>query len=281
MSRSSHRAVAVGPIAFALLLPTFGHAQQRAASPPGDDRVVASAANRRNAESSRTSLSIRYESDRWRNTHYRQDLRTFYLPHGAALRYDPYSAQWSLEAAYLARRAQDRANLLRLYNFRDASARNARLLNRHEAAVRDGVAQLRYGDDVKAIASLTLAAKLNQADPACRIHLAQARLARGNYAEAALALRRALELQPKLIYINLDLDSYYPLPGALRMHTEALRRRLAQRTASADEYFLLGFLEFQLEQYDAAHEAFLKVATVSPDDHLNMELASLTLPAEK
>ncbi|RMF83733.1 MAG: hypothetical protein D6744_04165 [Planctomycetota bacterium] len=248
-------------------------------APPPDASTTRRDATYAPAERERKRLLIRYESDRSRNIHFRSDLRTFYLPHGAVLRYDPYSAEWALEAAYLARRAEDRANLLRLYRFRDARDRNARLLNRHEAAVREGVAHLRYGEIVPAIRALTLAAKLNQADPACRVHLAQARLARGNYTEAALALRRALELQPKLIYVDLDLDSYYPQPGMLRRYTEALRAQLAQRRATADEYFLLGFLLFQLQDYDAAHAAFARVAAVEPDDDLTRELALLTLPA--
>lgn len=218
-----------------------------------------------------------YENPRAVRFHH--DLQTFYLPHGTILEFDPVSAEWGLQGAYLARRDEDRRRLLKLYNFRDMRDRKERLLNQHEQTLRSGLLSLRAGDMQRAIAMLTLAAKLNQGDPAARVHLAQARLASGHYEDAARALRRAFQLQPKLIYLDLELDSYYQHAGSLARYTAALRAWLGEHRSSTEVHFLLGYLQFQLGEYDAAHSSFLRVAGASPRDELTRSFLSVTKPA--
>jgi len=243
-------------------------------------RAAPRAARERRLRSRRRSerVVVRYLHETPRTIHYGFDLSTFYLPHGAASPLDPYAARWALEAAYLARFEQDRRNLLRLYNFRAASEREARILSRHEQAVRDGVQHLRAGNYRRAVLDLTLAARLNQGDPASRIHLMQARLACGHYLEAARALRRALELQPRLAYLNLRLGSYFPRDGDLPTFVKGLREWIGTNRAPADVHFLLGFLELQRGQYESAYEAFRQADRLRPGDRLTGELLSVSQP---
>jgi len=135
------------------------------------------------------------------------------------------------------------------------------------------------GEIERAIVALTLAAKLNQADPACRIHLAQARLAQGHYLEAALALRRGLQLQPKLVYADLHLAQCYRDENALNEYTDKLVAWVRENEARPEVYFLLGFLEFQRGDFDAAHAAFERVSKAMPNDDLTGEYLGITKPA--
>ncbi len=212
------------------------------------------------------------------NIHLRSDLRTFYLPHGIYATVPTDSAAWALEAAHLARHPYDRRQLLDLYRYRAARERRAGAQTRQEQALRSGLTELKRGDLVRAIAALSLAAELDQGDPASRLHLAQARLQRGHFEEAAAALRRALELQPKLVFLDLELDRYYARPGTLRAGTQRLAQWLRSNRATADAYFLLGYLSYQLGEYEDAHSAFQRVRSVRPRDELTLRYLSVTRP---
>jgi len=164
---------------------------------------------------------------------------------------------------------------------REMEVRKVRLLTQHEQALQSGLRLLGAAETDRAVVALTLAAKLNQADPACRIHLAQARLAQGHYLEGALALRRALQLQPNLLYADLHLDTYYKDPGALDRYTDKLAAWVAENDARPEVHFLLGFLEFQRGRFAAAHAAFTRAAEGMPQDELTQDCLRITKPAEK
>lgn len=162
---------------------------------------------------------------------------------------------------------------------RDWERRKQRLLTAAEQAVEEGLMELRAGQYRPAIIALTRAAQLNHGDPACRVYLALARVAVGHDAEAAAALRAALELQPRLAPARLDLEDYYPEADDLARHTAALERRLAARPdASPDEFLLLGFLEAQLGRLDAAHAALRRARRGPARDDVLDTLLSVTKP---
>jgi tetratricopeptide (TPR) repeat protein len=162
---------------------------------------------------------------------------------------------------------------------REMEVRKAHLLTKHEQAVMAGVRLLKQGDYKRAVVALTLAAKLNHGDPACRIHLAQARLARRQYREAGLVLRRGLQLQPKLVYADLHLDDYYKNGDEFDQYADALRKWVQEHDARSEVSFLLGFLEFQLGDFEAAHAAFKRVSRSLPDDTLTRSFLEITKPA--
>lgn len=166
-------------------------------------------------------------------------------------------------------------------NERAFEQRGLHLLSEHEEAVAEGLAAFRAGDYRQATIDLTRAAELHQGDPACRIHLAQAHLALGHDADAAKALRRALQLQPKLVPKRLNLAQYYPRPDELDAHVDALSRRIAaKRTAAADEYLLLGFMEFQRGRTDEAYAAFRYAVRGRKADSIVETYLKLTKPAQ-
>jgi tetratricopeptide (TPR) repeat protein len=194
---------------------------------------------------------------------------------------DPYWGYGgSVDAdSYWRGRRDERYDFERLRNELEFTQREDRLLRKHGTTIRQGVALLQAGDYVAAAKMLAFAAELNHGDPACRVHLAQARLALGHYVEAAAVLRRALELQPKLLYAPINLRDYYPQPEALDDHVEAMIEHVRENCTSGEEDFLLGFFEWQRGESDRAHYAFASAARKLRSDELSVRCLDLTKPA--
>jgi hypothetical protein len=221
---------------------------------------------------------VRGRPDRWGRSWDRPRFLRRYVPYGSYGYGDPLGVQSGLEDAYFAGRYDERDYARWRWNRRDMAHRKARLLDKHAEALELGLGKLRQGDYARAVVGLTMAAKLNNGDPACRIHLAQARLALGQYEEAGKVLRRALQLQPNLVYVDLKLDEYYPQPEKFAECTDALAAWVRERPSSADVYFLLGYAEFQRGNFERAYAAFRKVARVMPKDALTLAYLEITRP---
>lgn len=178
-----------------------------------------------------------------------------------------------------AQRAERRQARAERQNEQAWERRKLQLLDAHTQALQEGLDQLQAGKYREAVISLTRAAELNQGDPACRIHLAQARVALGHDADAAKVLRRALDLQPKLVPMVLGLEQYYPHEEDFAVQVDALAERVTGNpAATANDYFLLGFMEFQHGWLDEAHAAFRRAARQRPKDTLIQTYLDITKP---
>lgn len=186
----------------------------------------------------------------------------------------------SLEDAYIAGRIDEREDAKRRFNQSDMERRSERLLSAHERALRAGLALMRAGEYGRSVMALTLASKLNHGDPACRIHLAQAHMARGHYVEAGTALRRALQLQPSLVYLSLDLADHYPKPEVFGEQVDKLAEAV-KKEADANSAFLLGFMQFQQHDFDASHAAFSTAKRLGNKDRSTRAYLEITKPAKR
>lgn len=175
-------------------------------------------------------------------------------------------------------RGSDIATPGRHLNLRDMNRRAERLLEAHQRAYALGVRHLRRGEYARAIVSFTLAARLNQSDPASRLMLALARLGQGHYAEAAAAFRRAAELQPQLVYLELPLGRYYPRPGVLADVADGLAGWVQQHRAQIEARYLLGYLRLHQGRLAEAYAALREAATLRPDDRLVRDLLEVARP---
>ncbi len=189
-----------------------------------------------------------------------------------------YAPNRALLDAYRAGRREARRIEAQRYNQDDMQRRAQRALTRHEQALSEGLEWLREGDALRAARQFELAAQLNQGDPACRIHLAQARLALGHFDESATALRRAFELQPRLIYLDLHWENDFESPEALDRCTEQLVEHMRRNPTSADVHLLRGYLEVQRGRLAAAQAAFSRVAQVMPEDDVTRAFLSISKP---
>ncbi len=204
-----------------------------------------------------------------------RDLR-YYVYH-VDLNDPGFAERWrELQHAERAERRQARAEWR---NDQAWERRKHQLLDAHGQAVEEGVEYLRAGQYREAVISLTRAAELNEGDPACRIHLAQARVALGHDTDAAKVLRRALDLQPKLVPTVLSLEQYYPHEEDFAVQVDALAERVTRNPAApADECVLLGFMEFQRGWLDEAYAAFRRAARDRPKDRVIQSYLALTKP---
>ncbi len=152
-----------------------------------------------------------------------------------------------------------------------------------KAMERGGVA-FRNGDYGGAARQFILAAKLNQGDPASRLHAVHALTALGHYADAVPALRRALQLQPRLLYLPLDIRSEYGRPGDFATHLAALSAAAKAEPGDADVWLLLGYYQFFSGSGPEAVRSLRRAAQLSPDDKAVNELyqaARLSTPVER
>jgi tetratricopeptide (TPR) repeat protein len=180
-----------------------------------------------------------------------------------------------------AQRSEQRLARAEARSHREWEQRRQKLLAIHEQTTQEGVELLKAGEYREALITLTRAAELNNGDPVCRVHLAQARVALGHDAEGAKVLRRALELQPRLVPMLLGLEQYYPYAEDFTIQVDTLAQRVNQRRdATPDEYLLLGFMEFQRGWMDEAYAAFRLAARGRPKDTLVQSYLDLTKPAQ-
>jgi tetratricopeptide (TPR) repeat protein len=180
-----------------------------------------------------------------------------------------------------AQRSEQRLARAEARSYHEWEQRKQKLLAVHEQTTQEGVELLKAGAYREALITLTRAAELNNGDPVCRIHLAQTRVALGHDTEGGKVLRRALELQPKLVPMLLGLEQYYPSNEDFTIQVDTLAQRLNQRRdATPDEYLLLGFMEFQRGWMDEAYAAFRLAARGRPKDTLVQSYLDLTKPAQ-
>ncbi len=191
----------------------------------------------------------------------------------------PLGVRRSVDDAYWAGRLDERDAARQQLNLEDTDARRDRLQAAHALALDDGLSHLAAGSYREAAIALTRAARLDQSDPACRIHLAQAQLALRHYRDAGATLRRALELQPELALYPLGLERVYGDPAALDAQVATLASHVSSGRPGVDELYLLGFMEFQRGNDAAAHAALVRVAQALPRDQAAAQMRDLSQPA--
>lgn len=208
----------------------------------------------------------------------RRDVR--YPRYRAYRRWSHGYARRATQDAYWAGRADAILDVQRQFNEADTDRRRDRLLTAHAAALERGLGLLATGEYRAAATALTLAARLDEGDPACRIHLAQAWLALGQHDAAGKALRRGLELQPELALMPLKLAKHYAAPTELDAHVARLDAAVQAGEAGRDGVFLLGFLQYQRGRMEAAQQCFTRIADGKRRDLLVRTLIDVTRAAK-
>ena len=154
----------------------------------------------------------------------------------------------------------------------------------YRSAMIAGHAAFEAGKYGLAARQFLLAATLNQGDPASRLCAAHTQIALRDYAPAARLLHRAFELQPRLVFLPMDLRGAYGVVGDFARHRKALKQAAAEQEQDGDIWFLLGYVHYYSDNMAGAARALGKAAELEPDDPLIAELASLagmSAPASK
>ena len=151
----------------------------------------------------------------------------------------------------------------------------------YRRAMVDGHGAFALGEYGPAARHFLLAATLNQGDPAARLCAAHAQIALGNYDAAARLLRRALELQPRIAYLPIDVRKAYGKPGDFGKHVAALLEAVKGDADDAELHFLLGYYYFFSDDMAKAARSLGEAAKLAPRDsviRLLADVAKLTAP---
>jgi hypothetical protein len=141
-------------------------------------------------------------------------------------------------------------------------------LNAYAAAMSEGLERFRETAYAEAVGAFVRAAELNQGDPAARLHAAYALVAIGNYEDAVLMVRRAIQLQSRLLYLPLSIREEYGPQVDFDAHLERLRKAASEADEDPGLWMLLGYYECFSGNRPAATEALTKAQKLAPRDPL-------------
>jgi hypothetical protein len=139
-----------------------------------------------------------------------------------------------------------------------------------------GLVSFRDGDYRQAANQFAAAAEANQGDAACRIHAAQALFAVGDYRSAVVLLRRAFQLQPKIVALPYDVRSDYTDPQDFAMQLGALEAAVLAQPDDPTLLLLLGYVRMYSGDRDGAYQALRAAVRLSPRDDLALRLLEAT-----
>jgi len=148
----------------------------------------------------------------------------------------------------------------------------------YQEAMAGGHEAFVQGDYGLAARQFLLAAALNQGDPASRVCAANAQVALGEYESAGRLIERAFELQPKLVYLPMDIRAAYGQVDDFDRHLAALRQAAEGASDDADLWFLLGYDYFYSKAMARAADALKRAADLRPESRLFAQLAELARP---
>ncbi len=163
-------------------------------------------------------------------------------------------------AAYIQGRYDER-------RFREWKVRYEKGRAAYVAAMTDGVRLFRETDYAGAVGHFVRASRLNQGDPASRLHAAYALVAIGNYAEAAPMIVRAIELQTQLPYLPLSIREEYGPKVDFDAHWQRLREAANVAEDDAELWFLVAFYAHFTKDRSTAQTAIDNVRICAPEDY--------------
>lgn len=129
-----------------------------------------------------------------------------------------------------------------------------------------------------------LAAELNQGDPSARLCAVHCETALQHFEPAARLLHRALELQPKIVYLPLDVRGSYGVPGDFERNITALGTAVQRDADNAGLRLLQGYYHYFSSRPSEAAQALAAAADLAPDDRVIQRFArvvAMSAPARE
>lgn len=125
-----------------------------------------------------------------------------------------------------------------------------------------------------------LAADTHQGDPSSRLYAAHALFAVGRYHEAIGYLRRAFELQPRIVYLNFDIRNDYGERGDFTQQLGELETAVERSPANIDRLLLLGYIRYYSGERDRAYEPLACAYKLNRRDPLVKQLLTNSRPPD-
>lgn len=218
---------------------------------------------------------------RWRTRHFRpqrfarRDLDTRYGydnpfgPYDYVRRdyydYGPYGFRVDPADAYLQGRYDER-------QFREWKEHHDKGIASYSAAMADGLTMFREARYAEAVGAFSRAAELHQGDPASRVHATYALVAIGNYDDAVLMIRRAIQLQSRLVYLPLSIREEYGPQVDFDAHLQRLREATDQAGNDAGLWMLLAYYQHFSGDSPAAYASITRALELAPRDRVITDL---------
>ena len=143
-----------------------------------------------------------------------------------------------------------------------------------------GVELFRRGRYRQAADAFLLAGESNQGDAVCRIYAGHALFALGRYRQAVQHIRRAMELQPRIVYLSYDMRGDYDDVSRFDAQLAALKRALDMSPANNDRLFLLGYVLYYGNKRTASYPIFEQAHKLERDDPLITKLMQNAQPPD-
>lgn len=125
-----------------------------------------------------------------------------------------------------------------------------------------------------------LAADTHQGDPSARLYAAHALFAIGRYHEAVGYLRRAFELQPRIVFLTFDIRNDYGQRGDFAQQLADLEAAVDRSPANCDRLLLLGYIRYYSDQRDRAYTPLAGAYKLNRRDTLVKQLLSNSRPPD-
>lgn len=161
-----------------------------------------------------------------------------------------------------------------------SNARTESLLQSALTSRDRGLAAFREGRYREAADAFRLACDTNQGDPAAQLYAGHALFAIGRYRDAARYLRKAFELQPRIIFLTYDMRSDYRTPAEFNQQFNALREALRISPRDEDRLFVMGYVLYYGGQRDRAYNAFVQLVDANPRDSLAVQFMEACQPPD-
>jgi hypothetical protein len=161
-----------------------------------------------------------------------------------------------------------------------ANARTGSLLQSSLNSRDRGLAAFRVGQYREAVDAFRLACDANQADPAARLYAGHALFAVGRYHDAVRYLRKAFELQPRIVFVTFDMRDDYRDRADFDRQFAALEDALRQLPRDPDRLFMIGYVLYYGGQRDRAYGAFARLVQSNPHDSLAVRLMGACQPPD-
>lgn len=144
----------------------------------------------------------------------------------------------------------------------------------------NGLTLFNQGRYREASDAFRLAADTHQGDPSARIYAAHALFAVGRYQEAVGYLRRAFELQPRIVFLSYDLRDDYSKRSDFNQQLTALEEAVQRSPGNCDRLLLLGYIRYYSAQRDRAYAPLASVYKMNHRDTLAKRLMSNARPSD-
>jgi hypothetical protein len=131
--------------------------------------------------------------------------------------------------------------------------RTTSLLAYARSQLNRGVELFHQGRYAEASDAFQVSADTDQGDAVSRIYAGHALFALGRYRDAAVHIRRAMALQPRIVYLHYNMRDDYDRPEQFDAQLNALEHALDLSPANEDRLFLLGYVLYFSDQRSQAY----------------------------